>query len=130
MILQGFRSSDTHTLTVKITHLQNENGSVEVSLYEKGNHFPCPGKHFKKVRVNIKGNVATCQFSGLKNGDYAIAMYHDENGDKKCNKNMFGVPTEGYAFSNDARPFLSPPKFKSCLFWVTENRTIKIKMVY
>ena len=129
-ILQGFRSSNTNTLTIKITNLQHSHGVVEIGLYEKGDCFPTPGKQFKKGRATINGNTATYKFKGLKDGDYAIAAYHDENGDKYCNKNLFGVPTEAFAFSNNIRPFLSPPKFKSCRFWVTGNCTLSIKMVY
>lgn len=129
-VLQGFRSSSTNTLTVRIVHMKHSRGVVEIGLYEKGDHFPTPGKQFKKARVKINGNLATYQFKGLKSGDYAIATYHDENGDNCCNKNMFGVPKEAYAFSNNVRPFLSPPKFKTCRFWVTDNRTLTIKMVY
>lgn len=129
-VLQGFRSSDAYTLTVKITHLIHTKGVVEIGLYDKSDHFPSPGKQFKKARVKITGTTATYEFKGLKNGDYAIATYHDENGDNTCNRNMFGVPKEAYAFSNDIRPFLSAPEFNTCRFWVTENRTVKIKMVY
>lgn len=129
-ILQGFRTSSTNTLTVKITHLHHCRGVVEIGLYEKGDRFPKPGKYFKQARVKIDKNTATYKFTGLQNGDYAIATYHDENGDNCCNKNMFGVPTEAYAFSNNIRPFLSAPNFKSCRFWVTENRSLNIKMVY
>ncbi|MDG1332604.1 MAG: DUF2141 domain-containing protein [Crocinitomicaceae bacterium] len=129
-VIQGYRTSGTHTLTVKITRLKHKRGVVEIGLYEKGTNWPKVGKQFKKARVKVSGNTATYQFKGLKNGDYAIATYHDENGDKCCNKNMFGVPTEAYAFSNNIRPFLSAPKFNSCRFWVTEDRTLYIRMVY
>lgn len=129
-VIQGYRSSGTNTLTVKITRLKHKRGVVEIGLYDKGTHFPKVGKQFKKARVKIQGNTATYKFKGLKNGDYAIATYHDENGDKSCNRNMFGVPTEAYAFSKNIRPFLSAPKFNSCRFWVTEDRTLYIRMVY
>ena len=129
-IIQGYRLSSTHTLTVKITRLKHKKGMVEIGLYEKGTNFPKVGKQYKKARVKVTGSTVTYQFKGLTNGDYAIATYHDENSDKCCNKNMFGVPTEAYAFSNNVRPFLSAPKFNSCRFWVTENRTLYIKMVY
>lgn len=129
-ILQGYRSSNTNTLTVKITNLKYKCGLVEIGLYAKGDKFPKPGKQFKMARVKVEGNIAIATFPGLKNGDYAIAVYHDQNADKCCNKNMFGVPTEAYAFSNNVRPFLSAPSFKSCRFWVTDKRTLSIKMIY
>jgi uncharacterized protein (DUF2141 family) len=128
--LHGSRSAGTFDLTVKITHLGHTKGAVEIGLYDKGDHFPSPGKQWKMARPTVNGNTVTYHFNGLPAGDYAIATYHDENGDGKCNKNMFGVPTEAYAFSNDIRPFLSAPNFSTCRFWVTEHKTLNIKMVY
>jgi len=128
--LQGSSPSGTHTLTVKITRLKHSRGVVEIGLYNKESAFPEVGKQYKKARVKIDGNTATYKFKGLKNGDYAIATYHDENGDKSCNTNMFGVPTEAYAFSRNIRPFLSAPKYNSCRFWVTKDRTLYIRMIY
>ena len=129
-LLQGSQESSTHTLTVKVTRLKHKRGLVEIGLYNKEVNFPKVGKQYKKARVKVEGNTVTYRFEGLKNGSYAIATYHDENGDKCCNKNMFGVPTEAYAFSQNVRPFLSAPKFSSCRFWVTEDRTLYIRMVY
>jgi uncharacterized protein (DUF2141 family) len=129
-VVQGFRSAGTFDLTVKITNLGNTKGAVEIGLYNQATNFPSPGKQWKMARPSVNGNVVTYNFRDLPAGDYAIATYHDENGDGKCNKNMFGVPTEAYAFSNDVRPFLSAPNYSSCRFWLTENRTLNIKMVY
>lgn len=130
IILQGFRSAGEFNLTVKVTNLGNTSGALEIGLYDKGDHFPSPGKQWKMARPTVNGNSVTYHFNDLPAGDYAIATYHDENGDGKCNKNMFGVPTEAYAFSNDIRPFLSAPDFSTCRFWVTENKILNIKMVY
>lgn len=129
-LFQGSRESSTHTLTVKVTRLKHKRGVVEIGLYNKESNFPKVGKQYKKARVKISGNSVTYKFEGLKNGSYAIGTYHDENGDKSCNTNVFGVPTEAYAFSRNVRPFLSAPKFNSCRFWVTEDRTLYIRMVY
>ncbi len=129
-ILWGFGANRTHTLTVKVTRIKHQQGTVEIGLYGKEHCFPKVGKQCKKGRVKVEGNSVEYRFTGLENGSYAIATYHDENNDKSCNKNSFGIPTEAYAFSNNVRPFLSAPAFKSCRFWVTEDRTIYIRMVY
>src|SRR3546814_17710345 len=34
-------------------------------------------------------------------GHYAVAIYHDENGDRKFNRTLT-TPKEGFGFSNDA----------------------------
>jgi uncharacterized protein (DUF2141 family) len=130
LISQAFMTSGTHTLTVEITGIEIPRGVIEVGLYNDDKLFPKVGKQFKKMRIKVTAKTVSCTFTDLANGDYAIATYHDDNNDGKCNKNLIGYPTEAYAFSNDYRPFLSSPSFKNCRFWITEDRTMKIKMVY
>jgi hypothetical protein len=60
----------------------------------------------------------------------SVVVYHDVNQNKICDKNFFGVPTEGYAFSNNVRPNLSVPSFEDCCFKFQQDRSINIKMVY
>jgi uncharacterized protein (DUF2141 family) len=33
-----------------------------------------------------------------------------------CRRHRFGLPKEGYAFSNNVRPVFSPPSFKAAAF--------------
>jgi uncharacterized protein (DUF2141 family) len=42
-------------------------------------------------------------FTNLEPGTYAIIAFHDENDNGKLDENGWGVPTEGYAFSNADR---------------------------
>ena len=50
-------------------------------------------------------------------GEYAITLYHDENGNEKLDKNVFGIPKERYGFSNNEYgPHGSKPKFKKAAF--------------
>jgi uncharacterized protein (DUF2141 family) len=57
------------------------------------------------IRAN-RGAESTC-FTHLSPGRYAVIAIHDENDDGRLDENIFGVPTEGYGFSNNARGFLS-----------------------
>jgi len=63
-------------------------------------------------------------------GEYAIALYHDENNNGKCDRNFFGIPKEGFAFSNNVKPFLSAPSFKSCKFSVPQRKKISITLLH
>lgn len=121
---------NTATLTVEITNVKNKKGRVQIGLYNNYKNFPKVGKHHKMVRIKPTGKTIQHKFTGLKSGKYAIGIYHDENGDKKCNKNMIGVPTEAYAFSRNFRPSLSAPKFSDCSFSLQKARKISIKLVY
>ena len=48
----------------------------------------------------------------LPAGDYAFAVFHDANSNGKLDKNMLGMPTEDYAFSNNALGKMGPPSFE------------------
>jgi uncharacterized protein (DUF2141 family) len=37
------------------------------------------------------------------------------------NTNLFGIPTEGFAFSNNAMGSFGPPSYESCTFVVPEG---------
>ena len=58
------------------------------------------------------GTKASIAFGSLAPGRYAVIVFHDEDGDGRLNKNVLGMPTEPYGFSNAARGFLSAPSFK------------------
>jgi uncharacterized protein (DUF2141 family) len=62
----------------------------------------------------------------LPAGHYAAAAYHDENGNKKLDKNIFGAPTEPYGFSNDARRLMSAPSFDEARFEIRNNEESEI----
>ena len=63
-------------------------------------------------------------------GDYAIAVYHDQNGNGKMDKRMFGIPKEPYGFSNNIKPVMSAPKFSECRFTVGDSgKAISIKLL-
>ena len=45
-------------------------------------------------------------FAGLPPGDYAVAAFHDADGNGELGTNILGIPTEGYGFSNGAPGFI------------------------
>ncbi|GAB5417316.1 MAG: hypothetical protein Crog4KO_28980 [Crocinitomicaceae bacterium] len=121
---------NTATLTVEITNIKNTDGVVQIGLYKKPENFPSPNKQYRVERIKPSGKTLTYKFTGLAPGKYAVAIYHDENGDKKCNRNLIGVPTEAYAFSQNFRPGLSAPKFSDCCVTVKKTKVVSIKLVY
>ena len=117
-------------LTVQISNIKNNNGLVQLGLYNDASKFPKVGETYKMVRVRTKGNQSFYTFKNLPLGKYALAIYHDENANKICDTNFFGIPKEAYAFSNGIRPRFSAPSFQSCSFMVKSDKSIKIKLVY
>ncbi|MEO1014633.1 MAG: DUF2141 domain-containing protein [Pseudomonadota bacterium] len=54
-------------------------------------------------------------------GDFAIAVYHDENANKTFDKKAFGLPDEPYGISNDPVIRFAPPKVEEALFSVPKD---------
>lgn len=125
----GF-SQKQHTLTVKVSGIQNLKGVIELALYKDPNKFAKVGQTYRIIRIKPDGANLTHEFKNLEEGKYAICLYHDENNNKVCDKNFFGIPTEAYAFSNNIRPKLSVPSFEECSTFLDKNKTFSIKMVY
>ena len=121
---------NTATLTIEVTNIQNTKGVIEIGLYDNAEDFPDPEKQFKFRRIKPTGEKLKYKFTGLKPGKYAIALYHDENSDKVCNKNAIGISTEAYAFSRNFRPKLKAPKFTDVYVSVKEKRYVIIDLVY
>ena len=119
-----------HCLTVKLTNIQSQNGVIEIGLYKDPERFPKVGQTHGMVRVKPNGHELIYHFVNLEAGPYAVCIYHDENNNKVCDKNLIGIPTEAYAFSNNFRPKWSAPVFDDCSTMVDKDKTISIKMVY
>ena len=64
----------------------------------------------------------------LPHGEYAISLFVDSNGNKKIDKNFFGIPKEQYGFSNNVMGRMSPPSFDQAKFMVTGPTTQNIKL--
>ena len=123
-------ANEAYVLTVRVHSIEGKKGVVELSLYNEADKFPKIGSTFRTARLKPNGSELVHKFTDLPKGEYAVCLYHDENSNKTCDRNFIGVPTEAYAFSNNVRPKLSAPDFKSCATLLNKNKTISIKMVY
>src|ERR1700731_2410064 len=81
---------------VDVVGLHNDVGQVGCNIYSSSAGFPTdPSKALHGVLTPIKDKKATCDFSGLPKGRYAIAVMHDENSNGKVDTNFIGIPKEG-----------------------------------
>lgn len=121
----------TAKLTVVVDSLSSKQGEVCMRIYAKEQGFPQSATGVVQSGcTKITGRAATKEFYGLKYGTYAVALFHDEDGNGKLNTNFLGIPREGFGISNNPTVKLSAPKFKSASFSLRGNATIKIGMKY
>jgi uncharacterized protein (DUF2141 family) len=121
----------TATLSVTVTGIRSEAGAVEVIVFATPAGFPTnPERALARRRVPVRSGQAVAEFPGLELGPYAVAVYHDENGNGRMDTKLFGIPKEGTGASNDARGRLGPPSYQAARFDVSANRGVTIRMTY
>ena len=119
-----------HTLTVEVSNIKSDKGTIMIALFKGEAGFPKDdSKAVKKMKVTIKDKKATITFTGLEAGDYAFALFHDENGNNEMDSNMFGIPKEGYGFSTNFKPKVSAPDFDEADFKIEADTVQKVKII-
>jgi uncharacterized protein (DUF2141 family) len=113
-------------LTVSVTNIQHAKGKISFGLFRKQDSFPVKGKQFKGVLIDTKKPSTKYTFENLADGQYAVAIFHDENENGIMDKNMFGAPTEAYGFSRNARGTFSAPSFEEAKIDLKESKSIEI----
>lgn len=104
-------------LTVHVAKLRSNAGQVGCTIYDGPKGFPTDHTAARQQRwCPIDKQSATCTFGPLGAGVYAVACFHDENGNGKMDTGLFGIPTEGTVVSNNAKGFMGPPSFEKARF--------------
>jgi len=67
-------------LSVNIIGLKNSNGQIVLGLHKNDTTFP--NKPFQTIIGHVKDKKSNIVIKNLPNGEYAIALYHDENMNK------------------------------------------------
>lgn len=121
------------TLTVQINGIEHQKGEICLRVYSSEKGFPYgDNSEVQSGCTQIKGSSLTKQFSGLKPGNYAVAVVDDQNGNHKLDKDFLGIPKEGFGISNNPTVSITTgtPKFRDASFSLRKNTTIKINMKY
>ncbi len=115
-------------LSIEIEGLRSDSGRVYVGVFS-----PTRGFDFPQEEGMILGGWWLAEdrsvrvtWHGLPDGEYAVTAYHDENGNDQFDRNVLGLPTEGYGFSNDAPVFMGPPKFDDAAVTVSGDSVTSI----
>jgi uncharacterized protein (DUF2141 family) len=108
-------SSSGAGLRAPINGLRNAKGRVGCLLFASADGFPADQeKARRRVLGALVDGAVVCTFD-VPAGVYAIVAMHDENGNGKLDKNLFGQPTEGYGASRNAQGTFGP-KYEDARF--------------
>jgi len=116
----------TTTIAVNVGTFRNRTGFLGCRLFRSPDGFPESSANTIEKRVAITGGVTSCSFDDVAPGTYAISVMHDENGNRKLDKNFFGVPTEGYGVSNNHTYAMSNPTWDESKFVVEPGKRVAL----
>lgn len=116
------------TVQFNIEGIQHDKGKLYIQLFKGENNFK-KGEAHNVAIVNAKKGQLTVTFNDVEPGDYAIRYFHDENNNRDFDNNMFGMPIEGYGFSNNAPVNFGPPSYQQMTFMVSDIAVINSSTV-
>jgi len=121
-----------NVIHVEISGLRNDKGQVLCALFSSAEAFPKKAeKAVARLTSKIAERQATCDFTGVAPGTYAVSVVHDENSNGKMDTNFIGMPREGVGASNNAKGHMGPPKFRAASFRYESGRLdLKIRVNY
>jgi uncharacterized protein (DUF2141 family) len=129
---EGACNEASFALDVQVHGIRSDRGHVMFVLYgDKPEDFLVKGKKiFKQSFAANQGTVEFCVILA-KPGIYAAAAYHDENANRKFDKNWAGLPVEGSGISNNPKTFLGSPSHAEASFVVSQGLTkVDIEIKY
>ncbi|UOR06797.1 DUF2141 domain-containing protein [Hymenobacter aerilatus] len=119
----------TVPVTVVITNLASPTSTITLNFYNSSESFLQSGKAALSKKV-VPQQQDQVQFRvDLAPGEWAIALSQDVNDNGEMDRNLVGIPTEPYAFSNNVRPRFKAPSFDECKFTAEgEGQTVTIRL--
>ena len=114
--------SQAAELALSVNGVRSAKGSIMIAVYDAEPGFRDPMKAMARISLRAREGSVKVTLPDLPPATYAVAVFHDENGDQELDANILGIPTEGYGFSNDARGTMGPPSFQASAVEVGAGR--------
>ena len=117
-----------NTLSVRVNNVATQKGSVNVAVYDSDESFLSFDRVLKTDSVAANEGSVEFNIPDLPPGEYALAVFHDENNNGKLDTNWLGIPKERVAFSKGKMKTFGPPKYQECAFRITSDYEIDISL--
>ena len=118
-----------NTVVARVSQFENNRGICRACIFNSEAGFTA-SKPVACVQGNITNKTSEISFTNFPDGQYAIFIFHDVNGNNKMDKNFLGIPKEGYGASGNKLPFAAAPRFKDNAFTISGgvSKTLVIRL--
>lgn len=118
-----------YVLSLRVEGVRSSDGQLRAELLGRGPGESEPRRVTFAAQDAVEG-TNVIRFPSLPVGDYAVQLYHDENGNGKVDMNVVGVPQEGYGFSNVPVVQGGIPPFDRMKVTVTADASATAVLIY
>lgn len=94
------------TIDLEVAGIAAPEGRLMVALYPSAERYRRDASESRMLEP--RAGTMRLRFDGLAPGEYAIAVFHDRNGNGRLDTNLMGIPTEPAAFSGSGAAFGAP----------------------
>ncbi len=102
------------TLVIRAEGIATADGMVYAGICDRSfDEATCP----YRARAQARAGTVELRVRNVKPGAYAIAVFHDRNGNGKLDRSLIGLPSEPYGFSNNVGR-VGLPDFQAALITV------------
>ena len=107
-------------IVLEVSPVPSAKGRLHLAIYDRAEEFPKQG--FGRVRDNVPAEASITRYVALDlpPGRYAVAVFHDENGNGAFDQGLFAWPLEGFGFSRDPSVLSGAPDFDAAAVEVDE----------
>lgn len=117
-------AAPTADLTVTVSGLKPK-GTLRLGLFASQADYEA-GRSVTGTISAVTASSVTFTLPGLPAGTYAIKFYHDANDNNRMDTNPFGMPTEAYGFSNNAKGRFGPADWEKAAFELTAGGGVQV----
>ncbi|MDT8998941.1 DUF2141 domain-containing protein [Paucibacter sp. APW11] len=123
-------SAQAAEMELEVSGLTASSGQLMVAVFDQAAQW-LGGKPVALARA-----AASAQQNGrlllslkdLPEGEVAFSVFHDVNDNGKLDSNAMGMPTEPYAFSNNATGNFGPASFEQAKFSVKPGVRVSVRL--
>ena len=128
LLLIPFLASSQNKLSVSVEGVKTSNGRISVAVYNRSEGFLKFDQVFKADSIKAQKGITHIEIEDLPEGEYALAIFHDENGNDQLDTNWLGIPKESVGFSRGHMKTFGPPSFKECVLKIKGDSQIRITL--
>lgn len=128
LVFFPFLAMGQNKLSITVEGVKTSSGMISVAVYNKSEGFLKFDEVYKCNSTRALKGTTLIDIDGLPEGEYALAIFHDENGNNELDTNWLGIPKESIGFSRARMKTFGPPSFRECALRIVTDSKIRITL--